>query len=448
MKANATGIFIKDMWHGCLHAFRVSPGVGLMILAGAVLMLGSGCEKSITADPAPTPEAAVKIPQVQVMELDVRPYSWPLQLEGICVTPQETTLSAKVQGEIQDILVEEGDRVGESQPLARIDPLEWRALRNQAEANRRALEAQLNKLRAGLLKEEVRQAAASLDSAKANYQRLFQDVERQERLHRSGMLRQSDYDDYQTRLQVAQADLDRASAAYRLSMKGFRSEEISQVEAQVDGAAAALELAEIKLGYTQIASPFAGVIARRHVARGNYVIPGSPLFTLESLSPIRVETYIPSSDIAKVRKGLRAEVQVLSYPDVVFSGTAEILGAGLDQSTRTLPVKITLPNDDGRLKPGMSAHLTLYPDPVPSIVIPGHTVFTEGDREFVSLVKNNTIQRVTIRTGERHEQWVHAVDGLQAGDLLVLTDVGGLSDGTTVQPNRTTPAAVLESKVQ
>lgn len=397
----------------------------------AVWFKGCGESKAAiqTDELEPTSTKPVQVQAVRAVKIDT---SWPVTVYGTCVAQHETTLSAQVSATVSSILVEEGDQVEPEQVLARLDHREWTAQRDQAQAHYQASKAQLEKLLAGFQDEEIKQAASQLERANASYRRLLSDVDRKNRLFKAGMLRQSDYDDFLTNLSVAKADLDRASAMYQLSLGGFRTEEIKQMESQAQAALAAVELAEIHLGYCTVTSPIAGQINRRFANPGAWVTIGTPLFHIQSLDPVWIETFVPESSIALIEKGLNADIKVRAFPESVFSGTVDVIGVQLDDLTRCLPVKIMVKNPERKIRPGMFAQVTIYPKPRPSLVAPKQAVLVEGEKEIVAIVRQNTLHRVAVQTGSRDVKYIEIVAGLSENDLIVLTEVGGLPPGTEV----------------
>lgn len=421
----------------------ISILLSVSLAAAAVLRGCGGAAPAETESipPAANPPAAA----VRVFEVRREAVSWPIETEGQVIPVHETTIAAQVQGAVLSVLAEEGDMAEKGDLLAEIDPQEWIAMRDQAAAELDAIRAQLDKLREGLLPAEIRQAEASLESARAGYERLLRDRERQERLFGEGMIRESDHEDYKTRLKVAAAELERASAARALARQGFRDEEIRQTEARAEGAEAALRLAELRVGRCRVLAPFRCRIARRHASPGEWVQPGTPLYTAQTFDPVRIETHVPEIRSGEAEAGIRAEVRVGAYPGERFEGRVCAAGAALDPRTRSLPLKISLDNPDGRLKPGMFAEVILHPAPETSILAPEEAVRFDGRADVVYLAKNNRMELSPVRIGKRRGGWVQISEGLNPGDLVIISETGGLPEGAPVLPERAVPAPRFEN---
>ncbi len=414
-------------FYKCIRNFIV------IFLFFSVLFFLKGCEEESAASFQNQEKQLEVVTQVKVIRAEKTDIRWPIEVLGTCIPKHESIVSAKTASTIDNLLVEEGDKVEAGELLAISDTREMQANRDQAAANLKAAKAALDMALRGYKKEEVKQLASQLEAARATYQRVLKDVARQERLHESGMIRDADYEDFQTQLRIAKADLDRASAAWQSLEKGFRQEEIQQAEAKVDAARAALSLADVHVDYCSINSPISGRVGKRMVDAGEWVTPGKPLFQIQSLNPIWIEAHVPEVNISKLRSGLKAQIRVQPYPNALFEGKIQVIGTSLDLSIRTLPVKINVPNEEERLVPGLFADVTLYPEPTPSLIIPKNAIFLEGKNEIVPIVKDGKLQRVYVETGNRYHDIVSILSGLQAGDQVVLTEVGGLPDGTPVQ---------------
>ncbi|RJP33798.1 MAG: efflux RND transporter periplasmic adaptor subunit [Candidatus Omnitrophota bacterium] len=411
----------------------IGPLVGFFVMIGVGIVLKGCGEGGASSVPPPAARGDAIRPEVKTVKAKTVEMSWPIEIQGTCVPLFESIVNAKVSATVERIDVEEGDFVEMETTLAVMDTRELRAQREQAAANVNALEALLNKLRAGYLKEEVKQLASQLDAARATHQRLLNDVERQERLHRAGMIRDSDYEDFQTRLQVTKADVERASAAYQVALQGFRNEEIVEAEARTDAARATLELADIQMHYAAIHSPLTGQVCERYVNPGEWVSIGKPLFRIQTLNPIWVEAYVAETDIADITAGLHAAIRVQAYPERVFAGEIQVVGAALDPLTRSLPVKIRAPNVDACLRSGFFAEVTVFPQPVPSLIVPNDAIVWEGDHQIITRVREGKLERVPVRVGRRYNHIAAILAGLDVGDSVVLSDVGGVPDGTPVQ---------------
>ena len=153
-----------------------------------------------------------------------------------------------------------------------------------------------------------------------------------------------------------EADLNRERQD-SLVKKGATSQAVLDTStAKRDSAAASVERIQAIIAQKTITAPFSGKLGLRRVEKGQYVSPGQALVWLQALDPIWVDFPVAESEVAKFKIGSKVELTVDTYPGEVFKGEVEALDARLNQDTRTLMVRGTLPNPDRKLLPGMFAN--------------------------------------------------------------------------------------------
>jgi len=228
-----------------------------------------------------------------------------------------------------------------------------------------------------------------------------------------------------------QQQLDKVVTAFERAQAEF---ELAQ--AQVKQAEAALEQAKVNLEETTIEAPFSGVVSRKYVDEGAFVGPTMPLFRLVDIHEVEITGGVADRHYPKIKIGkTRAEVEVDAYPQEKFSGFISRLRPELDRVTRTVAVTIRVPNHDGRLKPGMYARIKLILDEhnkVPIVPDEALLAFEDGTRVYVVNGGEARLRKVRIGLEEGH--WNEVLDGLQAGEVVVVRGKEMLRDGTAVEP--------------
>lgn len=236
-------------------------------------------------------------------------------------------VGSQVSGKIAKLYADFNAVVKQGQPLAQIDPLPFQSRVNQARA-------------------AVKSATGSL--AKANNMA----AQRKRERDRMAALR--------TQAFVSQADLDLADTNYRDA-----AAQIEVAQAQVDQAQATLASAELDLGYTTIYSPVNGIVISRTVDIGQTVVASFQTPTLfviaQDLMKMQVNANVSESDIGGVAEGKTASFRVDAYPKHFFDGTVtQVRNAPISiQNVVTYDVVITVDNKDLKLKPGMTANVTI-----------------------------------------------------------------------------------------
>jgi cobalt-zinc-cadmium efflux system membrane fusion protein len=222
----------------------------------------------------------------------------------------------------------------------------------------------------------------------------------------------SQQDWQQAQVDLAAAETAFTSARNRLLILGKTDREIAAIE----GA----QKAEVA---TYVAAPIAGVVTDRQVGPGQYIQAGSstPVFTIGDLSTVWLVAEVHETDAPFIERGQTVEVRVLALPGKVFKARLTAVGAEVDSVTHRLPVRATLANPDGKLKPQMFASFSIVTSGESQApAIPDEAVVREGDQARVWVVaQNNTLTLRPIHTGRTNGGMVEVLDGLKAGERVV-----------------------------
>lgn len=175
-------------------------------------------------------------------------------------------------------------------------------------------------------------------------------------------------------IQQARAAWDQARAQYELIKIGPREEDIDQGRARLEQARAALRLAETQLGYAKIVSPLTGVVLSKNIEPGEYVAPGTAVVTVGDLVNVWLRAYIEQVDQARVKVGQRAWVTIDTYPDKRYEGRVSFIAQEAEFTPKNVQtqkervklvyrIKIDIKNPNMELKPGMPADAVIETDP-------------------------------------------------------------------------------------
>ncbi|MGH8355373.1 MAG: efflux RND transporter periplasmic adaptor subunit, partial [Pseudomonas sp.] len=204
------------------------------------------------------------------------------------------------------------------------------------------------------------------------------------------------------------------------------------------------------LAKKRILAPFAGTIGIRQVDVGDYVASGTPLATLQDLSTLFVDFYLPEQAVPQLSVGQRVRIGVAAYPVERFEGEIGALNPKVEDSTRNLQVRAQLANPDGKLLPGMFANLeVLLPDQAPRLVVPetaitytlyGNSLYVIGEQKNdQGEVQRDAqgqprlvVERRFVETGERRDGQVVVRKGLHAGERVVTAGQLKLDHGAHV----------------
>ncbi|SDT36351.1 efflux RND transporter periplasmic adaptor subunit [Pseudomonas prosekii] len=256
-------------------------------------------------------------------------------------------------------------------------------------------------------------------------------------------------------LETAQADLglaqlDFGRGSQLVDSRAISKGEFDRLSAQLQKNKATVNQLKASLAKKRIVAPFSGTIGIRQVDVGDYLASGTMIATLQDLSSLYVDFFLPEQSVPKIALGQPVQVIVSAYPSENFAGTISAINPKVENSTRNILVRATLANPDGKLLPGMFASLqVLLPDPQPHIVVPesaitytlyGNSLYVVGQKkaEDGSVEKDDQGQPILIaerrfiETGERRDGWVMINKGVQTGEQVVTAGQLKLDNGAHI----------------
>ena len=288
-----------------------------------------------------------------------------------------TPLAAKVSGYVRAVPVGDFERVRAGQLVVQLEDDDYRATVAEGEANVASAKAQLETLQGQAVVQQANAQAADavVAATAAQVAQNGRDVARQKQLFVTGSSTSEAAEKLLTTGAQLRAQLDqnRAQAAAAKRQLTVLAAQAAQAAAAIDAQSAALRLARINLGYTQIVAPSGGVLSLRQVHPGQFVGVGSQVTTLTALPNVWVIANFKETQLAHMAVGERAKVTVDSFPGHTLKGhvLAFAPGSGAqfallppDNATgnftkvvQRIPIKIAIDDADGladRLRPGMS----------------------------------------------------------------------------------------------
>lgn len=227
-------------------------------------------------------------------------------------------LAPKVAGRVVEVKVKEGDRVKAGDLIARLDLGETALAPERDARGLQSAEARFNDLRTGSRSAEIAGAEADVADKKAAVELARRELERQEILLSKKVGTQRDTDTARTNMERAVASAKMASDRLLLAREGFRKGQTEQARVDVERARAVLRQSESVAREAEIRAPADGVILHRMAEPGLLLGPGQPAVTLAFADRLYVRTFIPETQLGKVRPGSPAEVTVDAFPGKVF----------------------------------------------------------------------------------------------------------------------------------
>ena len=306
-------------------------------------------------------------------------FSFSANLEAVW----STDVSAKADGRIGQVLVEEGDRVTAGMVLARMDTDELAAQVTQAEG-------------------QILQAKATLEQNELNFRRM-------DTLYKQNAVSAQSLDSARTQRDLAQGGVTAAEGNLRL------------LRARLENA--------------NVVSPLTGVVVKRYVQSGTFSKAGAAIVAVADVSSLLAKAVVGEAQVAELKLGIPVTVRVNALKDQEFKGTLTRLSPAAALPARTFTAEVNIPNPQGILKAGMFAKVDiagLVREKV--LVVPEGALVLREDQKTVFVVtpENKVVQKV-LKLGESSGGWVEVLDGVKDGEKIVVAGQHKLKDGASIR---------------
>ena len=227
-------------------------------------------------------------------------------------------LAPKVAGRVVDVKVREGDRVKAGDLIARLDLGETALAPERDARGLQSAEARFNDLRVGSRAAEIKAAEQEVADRRAALELAKPELERQQILLSKKVGTPRDVDVARANLDRAQANLQMSEERLLLAREGFRKGQTEQARVDVERARAVLKQSESVAREAEIHAPADGVILHRMAEPGLLLGPGQPALTMAFANRLYVRTFVPETQLGRVKPGSPAEVTVDAFPKKVF----------------------------------------------------------------------------------------------------------------------------------
>jgi len=241
-----------------------------------------------------------------------------IQLNGR-IESSTVDLAPKVAGRVLEVHVHAGDRVKAGDLLLRLDLGETTVAVEREEAGVRSAEARVSDLEAGSRNAEIAAAMAEVNDRRAALDLAIRENERQTFLFEKNVGTQRDADRARTEVQRSRAVLKVSEERLALARDGFRHDQTAVARADAQRASAMLKQSQIVAKECEIRAPADGVILHRLAEPGQLIAAGQSAVTMAFADRLFVRTFIPESQLGKVKMGMRAAVRVDAFPKRTFA---------------------------------------------------------------------------------------------------------------------------------
>lgn len=343
------------------------------------LMLGCACSDD-TPDVAAAPPALA----VGVAEVVAEEFVEPIRGTGTIAPDKATNISPRVDGIIEEIYVDVGDRVEAGAALFRTRETDYR------------------------IQLEQQQAAVRL--ARAEAEKTRRDLGRTERLHEKSVVSVEQLDDGKTRDRIARAKLEVAEAS--------------------------LARAKQDLEDTLVTAPYAGTITRRNVDEGMFLrtmmSSGSPVLEIMKTDVVLAIVYVSEIHLPRIKVGTPAIIRIDGL-DREYESEVRIVNDRVENTSHAIELRVPIRNEDFAIKPGLFAKAEILPSARPAVIVERCAVLGSGRSRYVFVPEDGKAARRPIEVRDLDAARVEVIAGLSPGDqVLVGPNLARLDDGSPV----------------
>ena len=353
------------------------------------------------------------------------------ELSGVLQPWEEAVISFEVAGRIVEMNRKVGDDVQAGEVLARVDDRDYELQVASSSAYVQQSAANLNKVQNGAREQEITQAKLLVEKARIAFQKAQDDYQRMETLYQQRAVSQSDFENVQNALNLARKDLENAESAYSLVTEGARAEDHDLTRAVYQQAVISREAAASTLEKTQLRSPFAGTVLGKLTSAGNLVSPGTPVYRVGKVDQLKVVLPVPDREISAWQVG---EMVVFDLYGQTREGKVVKIYPMTNASTGTIGVEAQIPNRERDWFAGQVVKATKTLEGKTGIFVPVEAVLSRGNADaHVFLFQAGKAVKTGVKIGQLVDNKLEILDGLQAGDQVIVKGADRLFDGDAVE---------------
>lgn len=341
--------------------------------------------------------------EVPVLQLQEQPLQQWVVASGQVRNQSLARIGAEITGTVAQRHVREGDEVQAGDLLVSLRPDELQAQYEQAQTALAQLRNQL-----------YPQARQSLEEARLAWQQAVREAERRTRLAGQGMLSAELAEQARHLVQTRKTALARAELAEQALKPGGDEEQLLQQR---------LRTARASLDKTRITAPFAGKVQTRSVEPGDQVQPGRVLLEIARSDGLEIVAAVDEKHIAPLQTGQAAVVIADAWPQRELPAQVSFIAPAVDESSGTLDVHLRVQDEQQLLRLGMTVSVTiLSAEKQQALAVPRDYLLHDADGWHVLVLEDGQAHRRPVQTGLQAGTRVELLDGVRAGDLLLLPE--------------------------
>lgn len=374
-------------------------------------------------------------PQVTVAAVQKREIVQTVIVSGRVLPPSRVSVGSLVPGVVTQVAVKEGDHVKPGDLLVQLDDAEARAGLLLAKAGLKQARARLSQLKhitGPVARETHKQADANLELARLSY-------ERQAVLLKKGSATPAQLDEAKRALDVAQSQHD--ATEKQAAGSGPHGADHALALAAHAQAAASVAQAEVRVAESRITAATPAVVLTRSVEPGDLVQPGRTMLALARDGKTQLSVQPDEKNLAELRLGQPAQASADAFPKQPFSATISYIAPSIDPQRGTVEVRFDVPTPPGFLRPDMTVSVNIEVGRhAEALVIPKESVMDQASgRPWLFVLNGSRIERRPVELGLRGDGQIEVLQGVAAGDAVVIPGSTPLASGQRVRARKASP---------
>jgi len=399
------------------RASGVIPGLLLLALA-----MWPGCSQKEGGEVAPTVTVQVATAQTEKIERKI-------SADAVIFPLRQAALVPKISAPVHKFFVERGSHVHADELLAQLENQDLVAAVTDNKGAYEQAQAVYETATKQSLPEEIQKAELDTKAAQEAMQATQKVYEGQQNLFQQGATARRNVEDANLAFIQARNQYDLARRHLESLQKFGKEQELKGAEGQLTSARGKYLGAQAQLSFAEVRSPIDGVVTDRPLYPGEMPAAGSPVITVMDLSQVVARAHIDQQQAAALRVGNPATISAPGIADDV-SGRVTMVSPALDPGSTTVEVWVQAANPHERIRPGVSARVTVIADTVPkAVVIPAVAVLTapDGGTSVMVVDAQNKPHQESVKIGIRDGDDAQVTEGLQAGERVVTVGAYDLS---------------------
>lgn len=407
-------------------ASAVTSRSGVLTCSVCLLVMLSGCSKEKVDK---EPDVAVQTSAAKVTAIKRT-----LKSEAILFPLRQSAMTSKIGAPVREFLVNRGSQVRKGQLLAVLENRDLQASQVENQGSYQQAQAEFASATASTLPEEMHKAELDAQAAKQAFDAEQKLYASRETLFKEGALPRKELDQAGVALIQARNTYQLADKHLQALQAGVKQQRLKAVTGQLEAAKGKYLGAEAQLSYSEIRSPFDGVVVDRPLYPGEMAPAGTALLTVMDISEVIAKAHIPQQEASDLKVGDAATISAAGTEEPLI-GKVTLISPALDPNSTTVEVWVKAGNKDKRFRPGSTVQLSIVTEHIKdAVVIPASALLSspEGASSVMVVGGDGRAHQQTVEVGVRDEGVVQIIKGLKANEHVVIAGAYGLPDNTKV----------------